>query len=207
MKLYHIHLNSEYNDLFKEGATLHPGQDFNLLHQHFLMSSSSYLVKQKEIDNKTFNFYNCFDEYFGKKLRRKNITKVEFKRMAEFIKMYVHDSSMDFRELILEEIRREYYSNLPSRYKCMWLTDRDSISHWIETLRIKRGYQVFKVEVNGNIFTSADSLLPPINLPHGEIYDLSHKYWNPDSSYLEQAKDREYLVEGEVKLLEKLVDK
>ena len=36
---------------------------------------------------------------------------------------------------------------------------------------------------------------------------LSHKYWNPDPSYLEHAKDKEYLIEGEVKLLKKIVDR
>ena len=201
MELYHIHRINEHGN-YEVGQILHPGTAFNSMHESFLNLSSSFPATTKEINGKTINYMTRFDEYLGKVMESDNISPEELKKILLFARSYTLNSSINTREMILEEVRRESYPTLPSRYSCIWLTDDDSFFHWLQELKSGKK-EICTVEVNGNLFLSADSLLPSISIPNDEMYKQAHKYWNPDPEYLKTATDREYLFEGELKIIKK----
>lgn len=62
---------------------------------------------------------------------------------------------------------------------------------------------IFKVLATGTIFKTNEQLLPSENSTYGESYNVSFKYWNPKFKNLSNYTN-EYLVQGKVKILEKL---
>lgn len=204
MELYHIHRINKH-DNYHEGRILYPGTAFNSMHETFLGMSSSIPAATKTINGKAIDFMARFDKYLEKKIERDNISPEELKEILWFARAYAANSSINTREMILEEVRRESYPTLPSRYKCIWLTDEEGIEFWIPEIIKKDGkYEIYKVNADGNLFLSTNTLLPDCYLKNKAMYEQAHKYWNPNPEYLKTAKDKEYLFEGELKLIKKI---
>ena len=94
------------------------------------------------------------------------------------------------------------YNNLPSRLHSVYLTDEDGIDYWTEILG-SNNYSLFRVEATGNIFKTNEELLPNEVLSYADVYDNSYNYWHPKFNKLSKNKN-EYLVQGSVKVLEKI---
>jgi hypothetical protein len=104
------------------------------------------------------------------------------------------------REWIFEEIRKEFFPNLPSRQRCLFVIPNDvqSLNYWRNTLG-KNG-NILKLELTGKLHR-ANQLhldLTTDNLDH--IRGKAFKYW-AGASGSNSAED-EYLFEGFAKVLE-----
>lgn len=106
------------------------------------------------------------------------------------------------RELAYESIRKEFYSELPSRHNCIWLMadDKRSIEFWKNILRSKT-QRVFKVTIDGKIHRAANKWLIGGTMPLIEIYTMAHKYWKGEGI---GNFDDEILFEGKLKILEEI---
>ena len=94
-------------------------------------------------------------------------------------------------------LRYKNYPTRPSRRSCMWLTDEECIDSWITLLEEKgTNYNVFEMNLDGNIFCSTEELLPRQESRIKEIEEQAKKYWNPTKEDLEKSIKREYLFEG-----------
>lgn len=124
--------------------------------------------------------------------------------LVDRVKEIIHNSNIDFRELILEEVRLRCFNDRPTRYKCMWLTDEESLPFWLDTLKNIKELKTYELEVDGNIFVSTNSLLPDGYITKDLIYSKALEYWNPKEEDLKDAKDKEYLFEGKVKVLKRI---
>lgn len=61
------------------------------------------------------------------------------------------------RELVLEEVRKRFFPELPSRKNALYLCDHNQLEYWKDELTIKgKNIDLFKVEVTGNLFKSSD---------------------------------------------------
>ena len=114
MKLYNIHKSNHFDDLYYEGSSFIVGDKPNKFREEFLSRSCSYL--DHILDYDLISKMN--DE--------------DMKKLVIFMKTFVSNSIIDFRELILEDVRSKYYKDRPSRYNCMWLTDEESLPFWIK---------------------------------------------------------------------------
>jgi hypothetical protein len=106
------------------------------------------------------------------------------------------------RELIFEDIRKEYYPNLPSRQKGVWLipNDEKSLEFWKSILR-SDNKRIFKVGVEGNIHRSPQKWLEPGTFPVNKLSMQAHKYWKGEES---GNYDDEILLEGKITILEEI---
>ncbi len=84
------------------------------------------------------------------------------------------------------------------------MTDEESVDTWMKYLRYRDGYQLFEVEADGNIFVSTNKLLPEGFHKTKMIYEESFRYWNPSEEDLKDAKDKEYLFEGNLRILRRV---
>ena len=203
-QLYHIHISNRFDDQFKEGNTIYIGDEPNSFRHAFLNRSCTFVEKVEVLsDGKEQHFHRDILDFFNpEKIRELPVDKQLEVLLAA--RQYIQNSKVDFREIILEDVRRELHPNLPSRYNCFWLTDKDSLPFWEDMLKTKeRKHEIYEVEPNGKIFVSTDDLLPACHHPHNMQYNEAINYWDPKPSDLEK-NTREYLFEGELKLTKRV---
>jgi hypothetical protein len=205
MKLYHIHRNNNYDDLYYEGNTLVFGKTPNQMYSWFLSESSDYDERIEIEDDKTICYHRDLADVLDIDVINK-MSDEEKKNLVKKLHAYVQNTKINFREMILEEVRLKSFPTRPSRYTCMWLTDKDGIDEWYKKLhRPSDGeYKIFEVEADGNIFLSSSLLLPHTSFPHEKMYGCAYRYWNPDDRSLKVIESREYLLEGQARLVKRV---
>lgn len=203
MKFYNIHRSNQYDDLYYEGSSFIVGDKPNQLRNDFLSRSITYIDHTEKKNDITINYRKPLRDL----INVEKISSMSDKEKIELVNMVygnLHDIEIDLRELILEDVRLRYFNDRPSRNSCMWITDYKSLSYWKRNLKSKSEVSIFEVDVDGNLFVSTDTLLPYGYLSSEHIYEQSFKYWNPKEEDLKNAKDKEYLFEGRVKILRRV---
>lgn len=204
-KLYHIKKFKDQNEDLQVGQILEFSKGkLNPLREEQMDFSGCYLEKKETVDNKIFNKYKDLSSLLNyEKLISKS--QDELKEIIDLLDAYHHNSCMEKREMIMEEVRREAFSDKPSRYNCMWLTDEECIDSWIKLLYAKDGYySINEMELDGNLFVSTDELIPNMIMKTNDIYTDAYHYWNPTPADLEKSIKREYLFEGYAKVKKKI---
>lgn len=137
------------------------------------------------------------------------------KKLEELEKNYHFDAARTFRELapminaqltlirelIFEEVRKEYFSNCISRYNAIQVIpcQRESLSYWLPLLK-KPKAKVYKLALTGKIHRANCNLLTTdINTPK-QMQENAYQYWLGNNE--ENAIDDECLFEGVAKVLE-----
>lgn len=202
MKLYHIHRHNKYDDKFYEGNVIISGEMINCMRERYLSRRVRYLDLLKYKHKTDGAIYDGFNE----PLSFEDVIELsELQKMELFIRTYGRDyeSMVDLRELMLEEVRTLYHPELPSRFKCMWLTDEKSLGFW-ENILDRGDVQIYEVDTDGKLFASSNRLLPWMNGSRREMYLQAHHYWTPTDKELYNADDKEILFEGKAKILRRV---
>lgn len=207
-EMIHIHKNGLYDDLWKVGNELLIDDNYNSNMCNFNNACSGVKNKDGEIIP-LYTYIRKFKEEINneeKILRVKNLEKQEFIDKTKYLYYMLQDAEKMLyglgimnRENSLEEVRKEKYSNLPSRFHSIWVCDKESYEFWID--KLIKDSTTFKVLLNGELFKSSDSFLP---LDGDNIFNQkiqAEKYWNPDFKNKEDEKGIEYLFQGKVKIL------
>lgn len=114
-------------------------------------------------------------------------------------------SQSDFaiRELALEDVRCEKFPHLPSRFRCMFLTDKKELC--LAGLKIfpKKGhgklFQAVKVKLTGEAFFVRENAIGRFGLSYNEYKEKALEYWNQKES---EKPVQEILFVGDVEILE-----
>ncbi|MDH7463515.1 DUF2441 domain-containing protein [Chitinophagaceae bacterium 26-R-25] len=108
------------------------------------------------------------------------------------------------RELTLEAIRKEFYPELPSRHKCIWLSPDDELSlQFWKNLVYGSHNRIFRVEAEGIIHRTAQKWLIMGTAPLNEINSLAHNYWEGNEA---GGIEDEIIFAGKLKIIEELID-
>jgi len=104
------------------------------------------------------------------------------------------------REWIFEEVRKEFFPNLPSRHRCIWVIpdNKDAIQYWWKTMGEKG--QILKLELTGKIYRTNQQYLKRITAPLDQIRMNAFRYWAGASG--DNPAEDEYLFEGFAKVLD-----
>lgn len=203
MILYHVHRINQFDKDFSIGNTLEFGNKYNDLKSrsmnHCCMFQDDIIKKEDEgrIVLRDLETFISFDKI-------KNMSVSRQLDLLTAVKKYIHNSKLDIREMILEEVRLREHPNYPSRYTCAWLTDEASLPYWCEALNVQEEeYVALQVEADGNIFVSTDDLLPRSCMSNEDIYKGAYQYWNPSEADLKRNA-REYLLDGKMKILKRV---
>lgn len=196
-----LHINNA-NCNWKNGDEFIAGKENNNFWKSFLDKEESIEINGEK--HNAFKFINAaFEEYAGiysppqkmngYHLRPVNTLKDSIDCLRNNIKIN--------RELIFESIRSEYYPNLPSRQRCIWLIseNHESLNFWNNILEKGKGQKLFKVvKVEGTIHWSSQEWLV------GGTYSINHwdhmtsNYWKGlNSGNIED----EILYEGKIKII------
>jgi hypothetical protein len=104
------------------------------------------------------------------------------------------------REWTFEEVRKEFFPNLPSRQRCLFVIPNDvqSLNYWWNTLG-KNG-NILKLELTGKLHRTNQQYLLATTDSLDYIREKAFRYW-AGASGSSSAED-EYLFEGFAKVLE-----
>lgn len=156
--------------------------------------------------------HNCLNLSFNKegqplhKIGFDNAKKGIFKNKNLILDLSKALSNYDFimREFALEEVRKQQFSHLPSRFRCMFLSeDADTCLHNLQGF-INRGagsnLQAIKVRVNGEAHFVKDYGVSRLGLSFNEYKEEAIKYWGQDQH--SPSTSKEILFTGDVEIVE-----
>ena len=108
------------------------------------------------------------------------------------------------REFALEQVRVQNFPNLPSRFKCMFLTDDkkaclDNLKNYISKAYGKI-YQAVAVKVCGEIFYAKDFIVEKQGLSFNDYKKQAQIYWSQNQNSNSPVK--EILFIGDVEIIE-----
>lgn len=116
-----------------------------------------------------------------------------------------HHTSVALRELALEEVRKKYYSEYPSRMSCLYVSDTlEDAKKWLE-LFIQWGrptYQIVKLKIIGNYFIGDANNCFNGRLNKSENILLEDYYWQNKPNKNNEPPIREMLVNGDIEVVE-----
>lgn len=116
--------------------------------------------------------------------------------LAKNLKWQLFQYIKFFREFVFEEIRKNKFSNKPSRQKCLWVCKKDHLGFWIDLLKSNNSrYKIFELQLNGNFFETDGQFVTADTFGLETMQSNAEKYWSFDFNK-EQPKEPEILFEG-----------
>lgn len=212
MKLYHVHRENKYDELFKEGNVIEFGKNNNYLKDCYYENSGLFTTVEELEDGKHIKKYSSFSGVLRPEVFD-SFSKGNQRDLLEMLRDYINLTSEYNREIIVESIRQQQFPERPSREKCMFLTDERNLEYWYnklckDTSRFEflsdDPIKVFEVEAEGNLFESSIDLLPGIYDMNLNIKSNANRYWIPSEYHLNNSYPNEYLLEGQAKILRRI---
>lgn len=122
-------------------------------------------------------------------------------KIADACSSIVESHFKIIREYEFERVRASEFPDLPSRMRCLWMTDKSLISHWNQRLDDRENKRLLRVSAHGKIHRANEGFLPVEVKPMAELQELARAYWRGEDH--EKGKF-ELLLEGSMTILEVL---
>ncbi len=202
MELYY-HINKDNTCNWKVGDEIDLSKEDNFYWQSF--SETSELI---EINGEKFDVYqiatNAFDAYIRKyppPMKMKDYHFNSLRTLKETMDS-LGNAVKTVRELAFELVRKDFYPELPSRQKCIWLIpdDKKSLEYWKNVIQNK-DKRIFKITVNGKIHRAAPKWLNGGTFSLNKWTSMAHSYWQGEES---GNIEDEILFEGKIKIIEEI---
>ena len=228
MELFHVHLLNNKDNLYKEGNTINVNPEVfnNRIYDRINSGNANVSVKDypnavnqinQAIKNKGYDpltKYVClgdlsmyFRNVFFSQVCLGQKTYVDPEELIGFLTQASETMlavGTNYREMALEEYRKENCPDKPSRLHSMFACSEAGIKHWVSNIHDGER-DVYRIEVDDNPFVSNDMLLPDEDAPYGLKVKQAARYFKPKQKDLDPLTD-EYLVQGKVKILEKVME-
>lgn len=114
-----------------------------------------------------------------------------FQWLYEQLKNMSQEFAFYVREQTFEDVREQYYPELPSRYCCLWLAEKDTIPYWKTMDNCPRS--LLELELQGTLFCGDEYWLHTDSLSSCEYTKRAHHFWRGEMS---QEPRKEYMFCG-----------
>ncbi len=195
-EFYHIQKNNcPYK--WNIGQKLFLGDNPNNYAQNF--HKAGFLYKSKS--GKKMQILQYFKN-FENLLNDKPNSDIELKAVKESIivlNSFVVDMIKVHRENLFEEIRLNFFPNLPSRKRGIWLIpyNEDALNYW--KTRVPKG-RIFKIRATGKVHNSSEKfLLIDLYISFNHLRNMAFLYW---AGVEEESIVDEIIFEGFIEVLE-----
>ncbi len=189
--------NSGDYKLMKEGETITVGMEENQFirdlkaHTPFNSFNDNIYLKNAPLGD----FLNSLE--VGDCNHHENLPQLLFYPLTHYMRLV--------SELILESVRNEKFSDLPSRCKCLWLTSTlEEAKMWVPNCAPEETYQrqIVKVCTKDEGLRCDASLIKFENESLTELIRKSNLYW--EGTQKNNVEEEEILYVGDIKVLEVL---
>lgn len=216
MELFHIHLLGVKDRMYKPKSEIiiDPNKYNNRLYNRVYNAN---VCVSGDIYTNMINDYNDLlysqcGMILGDKINMGELIKYacdtnclnrnELRKMLQDTACLLLKAGINYRELAMEEFRKNNCPEKPSRLHSLYACTEKGIEFW--STQIQDGESdIYRIEVEDQPFVSNDNLLPDNSLSYGDKIQASYKYFHPKNKDLDGIKD-EYLVQGRVRLKEKV---
>lgn len=106
------------------------------------------------------------------------------------------------RELVLEDVRRQLFSDLPSRINCIWLIPQEprAVRFWLDSMRGDHK-KIYRVNASGELHRSAQQPVLGDTISLSEWRKRAMDYWSGAQT---EAHDDELIFKGDIEVLEEV---
>ncbi len=115
----------------------------------------------------------------------------------------INELSITIREHTFESVRQKYFSNLPSRMKCIWLCTKKDVHKWWDIIKNTRRIYKLRLDKNGLIHKTNDSYLINDSISIMDYINNAKEYWsgsiNPNTELIKI--NEEILYEGNIEII------
>ena len=144
--------------------------------------SPSLLVNNEEIPLfQVFEKYNQFD-----------LTQNNLDWLYTQLQTVSKETAFYIRERVFEDVRKELFPHLPSRQKCLWISEEKQLPYW-RTISPELHKTILELELDGNIFCADDYWLQANTLSSIEYTERAKHYW---AGEIVSEEHLEYLFSG-----------
>lgn len=186
--LYHIHRNENQDNLWYVGNEIIVDDNFQSNFYTSLLKEERPLVQR----------YGVYDiDYFIAMMEEMKLHNFKDSNNNFLFHKLLHCCYSLRRERALEEGRKIFALNCPSRMHSIFLTGKSDLSYW-ENCVGNQSFHTFSLNCNGNLFVSSDSFFPQYTLLFDKQVEQSKIYWNPE---IEKVKHKEILFQGTAKII------
>ena len=116
-----------------------------------------------------------------------------------------HHTKVALRELAMEEVRKKYYPNYPSRLECLYVSDTlEDAKFWFDYFR-KLGrvvYQIVKVKTDGRIFKGDACNCFDGSTNKDKNIELAKKYWEGKDNDIGKIPIYETIIDGNIEVID-----
>lgn len=197
--MYHFHKKGFKDELWQVGNILNIDDNFDSRLYRNVLNFNTNIQYGDDVIASILIGLNSF-----KQTDYETISIKDLKQFLEYSRKIINNATLTEREFALEEYRKKYFPNLPSRFHSIWLTDKKSLNHWLNAFD-GSNRDLFELEVSGNLFKSCDDFLPTKNETLIECFYNSENYWNPNFKSPRYDKNKvEYLFQGQARVLRKV---
>jgi hypothetical protein len=201
--LYHIQILKEGRDEWFAKQTYTVGSGMNHYYQGMLESlgkDKSLLAANMEFLREPIDqIIDCStsdpkDKAFDEMCKHRNLCREKLIETTLGFGKYLKW----INEEILENIRVNEFPHLPSRKRCLWLSDYNSLSVWKDMLAKSQRIKILKVEATGKFHPADGGWISAGAYSIVEFQNNARNYW---SGELCESPEPEFLFEGEVTVL------
>ena len=204
-ELYHIHVlkdksnvPNKYSDRWVIGNVLQFGSEnsneTNLLSERALnpfinLEWEKTLIKQLVLKKKNSNT-----------ITGKNGIQTEFYQKGLMFKYFQFAS-----EIILEEVRKAFYPEKPSRLNGIWLTDKENLKTWLGLFPKNQFQQkIFLVKFTGKVHKADGRWINCNTFSFDILYKNAVSYWKGEPKTKKAKPNEEFIGCGSLVILEEI---
>lgn len=216
MELFHIHLLGNKDRMYKpNGEIIVDPEKFN--NRLFNRIYDANVCVSGDMYNSIINQINALLKYqtgcvLGDEINmgeiinyclyQRGLSQTELQKLLMDTSDILLKTGTNYREMAMEEFRRNNCPDKPSRLHSLYACNEEGLDFWSEQIH-DGDVDIYRIDVDQEPFVSNESLLPAEYLSYGNKVQGSYKYFHPKKKDLNGVTD-EYLVQGRVKLLEKV---
>jgi hypothetical protein len=117
-----------------------------------------------------------------------------------FLTSAIGEMGMFLRELVFEEVRRDKYPGLPSRRKCTFLCNEQTVTYWGGWFGdIPASRALFEVSCTGKIHEGHQGHLDSDSMNYAEYVKNALAYWSGEDT--KEPTPTEIIFEGKMEIL------
>lgn len=183
-EFWHLHRLGFFDEFWQKGQSL-------TVDEKFLSNFYRNYESSGEVLHNKYGNYDI-DEIIGNIVRCQKLTNMGYEVYHAFDSI-IHTFYVFRREKALEEGRKIFNPEAPSRLHAIYLSDRESINYWQAIVDESR---LYLVKATGFVFESSDIYFADILDSYEEQVEKSEAYWRPKKLTLDMP--REYLFQGKL---------
>ena len=189
---FHIHRIGDYTPLWNVGNRINWVQKRNNLFFDYYSKNGLFYTD----GTNSIPFRQAIERFQRESPEYK---QAQFERLINAAGEVVKAQSMFIREIIFEEVRKNYFPQLPSRLSGIWVCNKDAVEFWWKTLNAKN-QKILKLRLTGTIHVADEKHLIADTFKHDDLRAKAFEYWTGSDNHTEIGQ--EILFEGIIDVIE-----